>query len=255
VTHSQHQPSGIETEQNVKFRFFPQLNEVREKSWMHSHANINLSMTDCYFNADTLQDKFLRSLAEQKVLPIKEILECFEYFSRIRKQTKSACVIDLCCGHGLLGVLFAMFERRVEQVILVDKMEPPSRCKLLECAASVAPWISDKIENCKCKISVDSPWLVAGCSVVSAHACGTLSDLCIDIAIKCGGSLAILPCCYPRKACRAPLAIQTAFGLEQAFDIDRTYRLENNGYRVRWSAIPAEITPMNRVMIAVPKTV
>ena len=239
----------------LSFRFFPQLNELRETSWMHSRTNINLTMTDCYFSSDTLQDKFLRAMAEEKILPIKEVLECFEYFSRIRKQTKAACVIDLCCGHGLLGILYAMFERRVERVLLVDKMEPPSRRKLLECASRVAPWINAKIDNKKCKISTESSWLEPGCAVVSAHACGILSDLCIDIATKCGGPLAILPCCYPRKACRAPLALQTAFGLKQAFDIDRTYRLENAGFRVRWSAIPAQITPMNRILMALPRKV
>ena len=32
--------------------------------------------------------------------------------------------------------------------------------------------------------------------------------------------------------------------------IDRTYRLERAGYRVRWSEIPAEITLMNRILVA-----
>ena len=85
-------------------------------------------------------------------------------------------------------------------------------------------------------------------AIVSAHACGVLSDLCIDVAIKSGGPIAILPCCYPRSACEAPLSLQTQFGLETAYDIDRTYRLEAAGYRIRWGTIPSEITPMNRIV-------
>ncbi|MFT7633794.1 MAG: hypothetical protein ACI87E_004852, partial [Mariniblastus sp.] len=82
------------------------------------------------------------------------------------------------------------------------------------------------------------------------HACGILSDLCIEIAIKSGGPIAILPCCYPKSACEAPLALQNALGLAKAFDVDRTYRLEAAGYQVRWAEIPAAITPMNRIIYA-----
>ena len=194
------------------------------------------------------QDKFVRALAEDSFLPMKEVLECGEFFHRVRKHTRNKVIADLCCGHGLLGILFAMFERKVEKVILVDKVTPPSRQKLIDCANRVAPWVADKIVNVESRIKVDADWLDPGCAVVSAHACGKLSDLCIDIAIDNKSSLAILPCCYPRGACKAPQALQTTLGFETAFDVDRTYRLESADYHVRWSEIPKDITPMNRVI-------
>jgi len=35
-----------------------------------------------------------------------------------------------------------------------------------------------------------------------------------------------------------------------AADIDRLYRLEEEGYRVDYSSVPGEISPMNRIIVA-----
>jgi len=233
---------------NSRFKFFPQLNDLERTEWLSSRQKFHAEIAGEHFNSDSLQDKFLAAIAIERLLPIKEILESFEFFARIRKSTRAKTVADLCCGHGLLGILFAIFERDVERVILIDQNEPESRQKLIAVASEVAPWTKGKIDNRAAKISVDDAWIEPGISIVSAHACGVLSDLCIDIAIKSGGAMAILPCCYPKSACSAPLSLQTQFGLEAAFDIDRTYRLESAGYRVRWGSIPIEITPMNRII-------
>lgn len=233
---------------NSRFKFLPQLNDLERTEWLSSRQKFHSEIASRHFDSDTLQDKFLRALAAERLLPVKEVLESFEFFARIRKSTRSKTVADLCCGHGLLGILFAMFERDVESVILIDRNEPESRQKLIAVASEVAPWIADKIDNRAEKIRLEDDWIQAGVAIVSAHACGVLSDLCIDVAIKSGGPIAILPCCYPRSACAAPLSLQTQFGLETAFDIDRTYRLEAAGYRIRWGSIPREITPMNRII-------
>ena len=233
---------------NSRFKFFPQFNDFERVKWLSSRQKLQPEFAKAYFNSGSLQDKFLQAVAEERLLPVKEILESFEFFARVRKAVRSEVVADLCCGHGLLGILFAMFERDVQRVILIDKDEPLSRQKLIAIADRVAPWVAGKLDNRAEKIKISSDWIEEGTAIVSAHACGVLSDLCIDVAIKSGGPIAILPCCYPRSACEAPLALQTQFGIEAAFDIDRTYRLEAAGYRVRWGSIPREITPMNRIL-------
>jgi hypothetical protein len=197
-----------------------------------------------------LQNRLVREIAVQRLLPIKEVLESFEFFARVRKQTRAAVLADLCCGHGLIGILFAMFDKRVERVILADRTEPPSRLKLINIANEIAPWVKPKIENVQAKLKVGDGTIPEGAAIVSAHACGVLSDLCIDIAIESGGPIAILPCCYPKSACRAPQTLVAALGLKMAFDVDRTYRLEAAGYLVRWTSIPSVISPMNRVICA-----
>lgn len=233
-----------------RFRFFTQLNRLPDQRFLSSSAKLTGKAAWTHFASESLQDKLVRAIADQRILSTKELVETFEFFSRTRKTIKAACVADLCCGHGLLGLLFAVFERKVERVILVDKMEPESRAKLIDATARVAPWIIGKVESRRAKLKDAAKSLPESCSIVSAHACGVLSDRCIDIAISTAGPLAILPCCYPKSSCDAPAAIRAAFGLTAAYDIDRTYRLESAGYFVRWTEIPKVITPMNRILIA-----
>lgn len=235
---------------NSRFKFFPQLNNVERESWLNSTNTFFSGITNKHFNSDSLQDTFLRKIARARMLSIKEVFESFEFFARIRKTAKSPVVADLCCGHGLVGILFAMFERKVANVFLIDKSENENRLKLMELATECAPWIAHKLDMRVAKIDSEGPWNKpdSGVAIVSAHACGQLSDICIRIAVQNKGPLAILPCCYPRTECEAPLAIQTQFGLETAFDIHRTYILEQANYQVRWAEIPPQITPMNRVI-------
>ena len=235
-----------------RFRFFPQLNDLPEdqKHWLGSDSRLYESAAQAYFADDSLQNRLVRALAAARLLPIKEVMESFEFFARVRKQARASCVADLCCGHGLIGVLFAMFEKRVERVILADRIQPPSRLKLIEIASEIAPWVKPKIENVQAKLVPGDGTVPSGASVVSAHACGVLSDLCIEMAIESGGPVAILPCCYPKSACEAPQSLVKALGLKMAFDVDRTYRLESADYLVRWTSIPVTITPMNRIICA-----
>ena len=233
-----------------RLRFFPQLNHLSDQSWLRSNVKLCQRTATAHFSSDSLQDTLIRAIAEQRILSIKEVMETFEFFARTRKTTKAACVADLCCGHGLLGLLYAVFERKVERVVLLDKLEPDSRAKLISVVTGVAPWVADKIQSHESKLDAAEDLLPAKCSIVSAHACGVLSDQCIDVAIKIEGRLAILPCCYPKASCHAPPAVQAAFGLNAAYDIDRTYRLTSAGYLVRWMEIPKVITPMNRILIA-----
>ena len=238
-----------ELAQPNRLRFFTQLNQLSDHRWLRSNTKLCTKTASVHFGSDSLQDTLMRAIAEHRILSIKEVMETFEFFARTRKTTKAACVADLCCGHGLLGLLFAVFERKVERVVLLDKLEPESRAKLIAVVSGVAPWIIDKIQSHEAKLDKAQDLLPQQCSIVSAHACGVLSDQCIDIAIKLEGRLAILPCCYPKASCHAPPAVQNAFGLKAAYDIDRTYRLASAGYLVRWMEIPALITPMNRILV------
>lgn len=244
---------GIQKNNDSTFRFFPQLNEVEYNNWLSSGNRLRNNTADKYFPNGNLQEKVVRAIIAERVINIKEILEAFEFFARIRKKIKSKCVVDLCCGHGFVGILFAIFERKVEKVILVDKVEPTSRKKLINCLTKVTPWIVDKVESRNESIHSELNWLEEGSTIVSAHACGTLTDRCIELAINCKGNIAVLPCCYPDKACPAPQAIGLSLGNDVAFDIDRTYRLSNVGYHAKWQYIPRIITPKNRILYAYKK--
>lgn len=60
----------------------------------------------------------------------------------------------------------------------------------------------------------------------------------------------MMPCCYYGTASKAPRAIRQALGADLTTDIERTYRLEEAGYRVEWSYIPRAITDKNRILVA-----
>ena len=45
-------------------------------------------MAERIFNSDSLQDRYVRELALEKTLPLKEVLESFEFFARARKHVR-----------------------------------------------------------------------------------------------------------------------------------------------------------------------
>ena len=89
--------------------------------------------------------------------------------------------------------------------------------------------------------------------VVSAHACGALTDLVIDKAVEANARVAVLPCCHNLKInstgnltnwMDGPLAIDTV----------RATGLAAKGYAITTQKIPATITPKNRLLMGHPLT-
>ena len=200
------------------------------------------------FPGDSLPDAFARALCERRATCMKELLEATEVFALARKAVRAPTVADLCCGHGLAGLLFAVFERRVERVVLVDRERPPSADLVLEAAADVAPWAPGKVEWRREPLKRTA--LKPGTGVIAIHACGLRTDRAIELAIEAGGGVAALPCCRPHRGHPAPEGLKLALGPDRAIDVHRTYALEQAGHRVRWRSIAPTISPMNRVLIA-----
>ena len=203
------------------------------------------------FPGDSLADKLVVELARERALPIKEVAEAFEFFAVVRKYLRhSTAIADLCSGHGLAGLLFAVYERRTTEVFLCDRRKPAHFEHVWRACCRVAPWIEDKVRYLEGDLRRGDA-LPDQCAVLGVHACGTLTDLCIDIGTRTGGSLAVMPCCRANARNTAPEGLRQALGEDVAYDVERTYAMERNGYRVRWREIPSVITPMNRVLIAV----
>ena len=206
--------------------------------------------TDDIFDGEGLPDRLARSLGAHNAIDLKEFCEAFEFFERTRKHVRAPVVADLCCGHGLTGLLFAAFEKRVEQVVLVDRRRPKAFDRVHQAVVDVAPWVAAKIDFREARLRDCA--LPEGASVLGVHACGVRTDQCIDQALKTGGAVALMPCCYDKAAARRiDSPFLEALGVEQTLDIERTVRLRGAGYAVEWSAIPRCITPMNRVLLGV----
>ena len=205
-----------------------------------------------WFPTDSLVDRLGRALCRHYAVDMKEFCESFEFFTRVRKHIRAKIVTDLCCGHGFTGLLFAVFEREVERVDLVDRMCPPTFHKLLKAIDEVAPWALSKVEFHTMALGQYN--IHEGSSIIGVHACGIQTDRCIESAIELNTPVAVMPCCHSSIAYgQRPRMFDETIGIPLAIDIDRSYRLRDCGYDVRWKAIPTVVTPKNRIILGEPR--
>ncbi len=231
------------------FRLFKQYDQPTGARALQRRILLRPKHVD-HFPGEGLPARFARALCEEEALSLKELLEAFEFFHVVRKYTAAGHVADVCAGHGLVGVLFALFERKVATVTLIDRQQPMAYQRILAAADRVAPWARDKLTFEKTKLAKAGD-LRPGTSVIAVHACGLRTDRAMDLAIQAKGAFACLPCCRPHRNYPSPDVLKRELGGDLAVDVHRTYTLERAGYRVRWKTIPETITPMNRVLIGV----
>jgi len=84
--------------------------------------------------------------------------------------------------------------------------------------------------------------------VVSAHACGTLTDLIIDKAVEQHARVAVLPCCHDVGASSTG-GLQGWMDKPLAVDTVRALKLRSKGYQIVTQKIPGDITPKNRLLM------
>lgn len=232
----------------ARFKVFPQFADPALSGMIRSKHRLG-DVAKEVFAGDRLEDRLVRALADRRVLNAKEVLESFAFWTRVRRRVRQPTMVDLCCGHGLTGVLFAVFERKVERVLLVDHRRPASVAAVLEAIAEVAPWALPKIEVWERPLAEARPDLPASAGFVGVHACGELTDRVLEAALERSGPVAVMPCCYRSARRRGPAGVVDALGTRTAIDVHRSYRLDDAGLQVDWTSIPEAITPMNRILI------
>jgi len=234
------------------FRLLRAFNDESLRGYAGSKRRANPAVL-ASFPRTSLFERFVHELALERAVPMKEICEAFEFFALIRKHVRAERVADLCSGHGLAGILYAVAERGTQEVLLLDKRRPQSFEAVWRAALRVAPWVEEKVSYLEGPLERTSTQLQPGCAILGVHACGRLSDRCLEIARTLESPVAIMPCCRDHSLNTGPMAVAQALGGDIAYDIDRTYAMEAANYFVRWREIPAVITPMNRVLIATPR--
>lgn len=240
------------------FRLLPQFAQDAPARFLERRLRVR-PKHEWHFPGEDLAAKFGRALCAESATSIKEILEAFEFFQVVRKFVAGPHVVDLCSGHGLVGALLALFERRVEKVTLIDRAQPESAGRILAALDRVGPWARPKLRFQQARLvrgGVLRPAvsLPEGASIVAVHACGALTDRAIALGLELGGPIAVLPCCRQHRDHPAPEVLKRELGGDLAIDVHRTYRLHEAGYQVRWKSIPSTITPMNRVLVGVPRS-
>lgn len=232
----------------VLFRMFRGFNDDELKWAARSSFRLNRKLAP-NFRGSPLSERIVWALADHCAISVKETLESFETYSRVRRRLRAPQMADLCCGHGLTGLLFAAFERTVEEVILLDYGKPPKADIIFEAVVQAAPWVADKVRWIEADVERAAEFLPPHTSVVAVHACGVRTDRALEAAVAVEGNVAVLPCCYAQTAIASPRCLRDALGAELATDVYRTYWLDQRGYRTDWSAIPEEISPKNRILI------
>ncbi|MFM8534628.1 MAG: methyltransferase [Acidimicrobiia bacterium] len=201
------------------------------------------------FPGETLFDKIARATCEAGCLPRKELYEAWEVARRTRRMFRGGRIIDLAAGHGLLAQILLILDDSSPSAIAVDTVLPPSCAKLHDALTRTWPQLRTRV-TFEAR-SLDSIELHPDDLVVSSHACGALTDLVIDRAIAARARVAVLPCCHVLKV-NDQGALSGWVDGALAVDIRRAVKLEQHGYRVRTQAIPATVTPKNRLLLATP---
>jgi hypothetical protein len=237
---------------SVLFKMFKGFNDDELQWAARSTFRLNRRLAH-HFRGGPLAERIVWALADRSAISVKETLESFETYSRLRRRMRAPNMADLCCGHGLTGLLFAAFERSVDNVVLYDSVKPPKADMIAEAVVEAAPWVADKIRWIEGDVARAAEVLAPHTSIIAVHACGVRTDRVLETAVAINGNVAVLPCCYPRTSKDAPQCLRDALGLEIATDVSRTYWLDRHGYLTDWAAIPEAISPMNRILIGICK--
>jgi hypothetical protein len=195
-----------------------------------------------YFDGVTLFDELARTICDAECLPRKELYESWAFAKRVQRRLRGRRIVDLACGHGLVAHICSLLDPGFEEAVAVDQAIPKNAPRLKSVLASRWPRLQVAYVECP----LEEFALRKSDVVVSAHACGELTDLVIERALGAGASLAVLPCCHQRAA---PIGLEGWMASDAARDVMRAQRLLGAGYEVRTSSISREITPKNRVLI------
>ena len=154
--------------------------------------------------------------------------------------------MDLACGHGLLAHIMLILDDSSEIAIAVDKNIPVNAENLSKTLISAWPRLQNRIiyKN----ISIQEVDIQPDDIVVSAHACGTLTDLIIAKATEKLARIAVLPCCHDLR--QSPtFRLEGWMDKTLAVDTVRAVELRAKGYKIITQNIPDEITPKNRLLM------
>ena len=201
------------------------------------------------FPDNTLFHRLGRALCHSGCLPRKELFEAWETARRVRRLFRGGRIVDVAGGHGLLAHVMLLLDNSSPEALVVDTARPSSSARLHQALVAEWPRLSGRITFVQAR--VEDVALDPNDVVVSAHACGSLSDVVLDRAAAVRARVAVLPCCHDLDLndegdlsgwVDGPLAI----------DVVRALRLKRQGYRIWTQAISAEITPKNRLLIGEP---
>jgi hypothetical protein len=193
------------------------------------------------------RDVSLEKLAYDSSVDSKEVEEVRYFNSQVMEIFKGRfdCVYDMCCGNGLNG-FYWLATQRTKFVEFYDKTEN-------RYFRTLSSHFTNHRYNLK-NIFESHIFASSDSLFVSIHACGSLTDQVIDMAIGNRKPFAVMPCCYEFHNNRyfSPELIDYFSDKEDAIDAARVRKIQNRGFKVILRNIPKEISDKNRIIIGVP---
>lgn len=198
------------------------------------------------YQGDTLFDRIARAVCRAETLPRKELYEAWEMARRVRRRYRGGRILDLACGHGLLAHMMMILDNSSKIAMAVDKRIPLSAQKLSRALIDTWPRLKGRIIY-KQK-DIQTIMVHPEDIVVSAHACGSLTDIVLDKAIEKKARVAVLPCCHNVNQSQM-YQLEGWMDKTLAVDIVRAVKLKSSGYKIVTQKIPLDITPKNRLLM------
>lgn len=202
------------------------------------------------FEGATLFQRVARQVCAAECLPRKELYESWEVARRARRRFRGGRIIDLACGHALLAQMLLILDDSSSSALAVDRRIPESARSLGAVLASAWPRILGRVELVEAELS--SLTLRSSDLLVSCHACGSLTDEILTMAITARARVVVLPCCQDKVENDAG-GLTGWLDSALAVDVTRAARLRQHDYTVYTQTIPPAITPKNRLLLAEPR--
>lgn len=188
-----------------------------------------------------------QAICRASVLPRKELHEAWEVARRVRRRFRGGRVVDLCCGHGLLAHVMLLLDDTAPTAIAVDTRLTRNHEPLSLAITDAWPRLKGRVTYIEA--ALQDIELFQDDVVVSAHACGSLTDDILERVRSVGARVAVLPCCQEQ---RERGALDGWLDGALAIDVERATRLRAGGYQIWTQTIPEEISPKNRLLIGAP---
>jgi hypothetical protein len=204
-----------------------------------------------HYPGDGPLDVLGRALCSIGCLPRKELHEAFELATRVRRVFPRGRVVDLCCGQGLVAwcmLLLGDDERDI--ALAVDVHLPPNHGRVASAVVAAFPQLAGRVTFMQARLQ-EVP-LHHDDIVVSAHACGDLSDDVLARAVAASTRVAVMPCCHRTRRREDLAGLSDVEHRALRIDQERVAALRARGLMVWTPSIPPEVSPKHRLIIAAP---